>query len=101
MRPLPHLKAHNGRHDGEHEHAADLAPEPEASQLRAAPGLVALALGFGHLLESLLEEQRAEAEQVRVLLVEGLGGAPLVAALGPVQGRVTWRGEGAPSGATR
>ena len=97
--PAAHLEAHDSWHDGEHEHAADLASEPEATQLRAAPVLIPLALGLGDLLQSLLEEQGAEAEQVRVLLVEGLGGAPLVAALRPVQGRVAWREEGDPSGA--
>ena len=54
--PTSHLKAHNGGHDCEHEHAADLAPEPEAAQLRAAPVLIPLTLRPRNLLESLLEQ---------------------------------------------
>mmetsp|Transcript_40654 Transcript_40654/g.115093 ORF Transcript_40654/g.115093 Transcript_40654/m.115093 type:complete len:247 (-) Transcript_40654:706-1446(-) len=53
-----------------------------------APLLKALALGGRDLLTGLLEQQGPQVDEITVLGVEGLAGAPHVLALRPVDGRV-------------
>mmetsp|Transcript_10929 Transcript_10929/g.26872 ORF Transcript_10929/g.26872 Transcript_10929/m.26872 type:complete len:371 (-) Transcript_10929:448-1560(-) len=84
----PDLQRGHRGDDGPHEDAAQVAARLDAAQRAAAPRLVALPLALVDLLQRLLEQQRAQRQQVRVLAVERLRGAPLVAALGPEHGRV-------------